>query len=152
MITLRDPKPDEAVELTDLCLRSKAVWGYDQQFMEACRRELTFTPTDLHSHNIQVAEADGRVVGVVEVVLEGEDAELAKLFVEPTSLRAGAGRTLFQWAKATARAFGASILTIDADPGAANFYRRMGAVDDGVVPSGSISGRTLPRLVLRLRE
>ena len=152
MIMLRGPKCDEAVELTDLCLRSKAVWGYDQQFMEACRGELTFTPADLQSQRIQVAEANGCVIGVVEVALDGEEAELAKMFVEPASLRAGAGRKLFEWAKATARASGATIMTIDADPGAANFYRRMGAVDDGVVPSGSIPGRTLPRLLLRLRK
>ncbi len=152
MIMLRDPKPDEAVKLTDLCLRSKAVWGYDQQFMEACTRELTFTPTDLLARNIQVADADGRVIGVVELALESGDAELAKLFVEPSHMGTGAGRKLFEWAKATARASGASILTIDADPGAANFYRRMGAVDDGVVQSGSIPGRALPRLALRLKE
>ncbi|MDT7810905.1 MAG: hypothetical protein QOJ42_821 [Acidobacteriaceae bacterium] len=152
MIKLRNPGPDEVVALTDLCLRSKAVWGYDQQFMEACRGELTFAATDLCLRCIQVAETDGRVMGVVEVTAKGEEAELTKLFVEPTNLRAGVGRKLFEWAKAAAHTFGASVLTIDADPGAANFYRRMGAADDGVVPSGSIPGRVLPRLVFRLRE
>jgi len=152
MITLRSPEPNEAAALTDLCLRSKAVWGYDIRFMEACRAELTFAPADLHSPRIQIAEADGHVIGLVEVTPSGKDAELAKLFVAPTNLRAGAGRKLFEWAKATARTFGASVLTIDADPNAANFYRRMGAVDDGVVPSGTIPGRSLPRLVLHLCE
>ena len=35
MLTLRTPGPDEAAALTELCLRSKAVWGYDAQFMKA---------------------------------------------------------------------------------------------------------------------
>jgi GNAT superfamily N-acetyltransferase len=90
-------------------------------------------------------------MGVAEVTAKGEEAELTKLFVEPTNLRVGVGRKLFEWAKAAAHTFGASVLTIHADPGAANFYRRMGAADDGVVPSGSIPGRVLPRLVFRLR-
>jgi GNAT superfamily N-acetyltransferase len=152
MITLRHPKPGEAVALTDLCLRSKAVWGYDREFLEACRSEITLTPAHLRSPGMQVAELDGRVIGVVEVTSTGKDAELAKLFVEPAKLRMGAGRTLFEWAKAAASGLGASVLTIDADPGAADYYRRMGAIDDGVVPSGSIPGRLLPRLVFRLRE
>ena len=65
-------------------------------------------------------------------------------------LRTGPGRKLLDWAKATARAAGAPALVIEADPDAAEFYRRMGAVDDGVVPSGSIPGRLIPRLNLPL--
>ena len=152
MITLRHPEPEEAVALTDLCLRSKAVWGYDRRFLEACRSEITLTPAYLRSPGLQVAELDGRVIGVVEVTSTGKDAELAKLFVEPDKLRTGVGRTLFEWAKTAAIALGASVLTIDSDPGAANFYRRMGAIDDGIVPFGSIPGRSLPRLVFRLCE
>lgn len=41
-------------------------------------------------------------------------------------------------------------MTIDADPGAADFYRRLGAIDDGVAASTVIPGRFLPRLKLDL--
>ena len=37
MIVLRPADPSEAALLTDLCLRSKAVWGYDAAFMARCR-------------------------------------------------------------------------------------------------------------------
>src|SRR5580658_6984657 len=116
MLLLRNPEPHEADALTDLCLRSKAVWGYDNRFMEACRSELTFTPGDMLSSCIQIADMGGRLIGVVEVTPGGKIADLAKLFVEPTDLRAGVGRQLFEWAKATARANGANALMIDADP------------------------------------
>ena len=43
MLALRPARPEEAPALTELCLRSKAVWGYDAAFMQACRRELTMT-------------------------------------------------------------------------------------------------------------
>jgi hypothetical protein len=45
---------------------------------------------------------------------------------------------------------GARRVFIEADPDAAPFYRRMGARDAGLAPSGSIAGRMLPRLVFEL--
>ena len=71
MLTLRAPGRDEAVALTELCLRSKAVWGYDEHFMEACRAELTVTPERMNSPYFQVAESDGCVVGVAQITLRG---------------------------------------------------------------------------------
>jgi GNAT superfamily N-acetyltransferase len=150
MLTLRAPRPDEAIALTELCLRSKAVWGYDEHFMEACRAGLTITPEMMKSSDLQVAESDGHVVGVAQITLKGKIAELSSLFVEPDRLRCGAGRQLFDWAKRTARGAGAAHLVIEADPYAAGFYRRMGAIDAGTVPSGAIPGRMLPLLKLNL--
>ena len=150
MLTLRAPRPDEAIAPTDLCMRSKSVWGYDQHFMEACRAELTITPEKMNSSYFQIAESDGRLLGVAQIALNGKIAELSSLFVEPAQLRCGAGRQLFDWAKRAARVAGAAYLVIEADPYAAGFYRRMGAIDAGTVPSGSIPGRMLPQLKLRL--
>lgn len=143
---LRPARIDELAALTELCLRSKAVWGYDEAFMRACRAELTLVSRDLQTSRIQIAERDGRVIGVAQVAVAGTEASLEKLFVEPDILRAGAGRRLFEWAAAAARDQGARTLVIEADPDATPFYRRMGARDDGFAPSGSIAGRMLPRL------
>ena len=150
MLRLRRPRPNEAKTLTDLCLRSKAVWGYDQEFMKACRDELTLTSDLIRSSQLQVAEDDGLLVGVAQVTVRGDVVVLDKLFVEPKRLRSGAGRKLFDWATSTARRTNAVAIVIESDPGAAAFYRRMGAVDDGVAPSASIPGRFIPRLKLAL--
>ena len=150
MLHLRPARPDEADLLTELCLRSKAVWGYDDAFMRACRAELTLSPADFTRSSLQVAVEGDEVTGIAQVVVDGEKADLAKLFIAPSALRAGVGRKLFDWAVSTARERGARWLWIEADPDAAEFYRRMGAVDDGIAPSGSIPGRFLPRLKLRL--
>jgi GNAT superfamily N-acetyltransferase len=150
MLALRPARPEEGAALSELCLRSKAVWGYDDAFMAACRTELTLTPASILASRVQVAELDGHLAGVAEVKSSGDTARLEKLFVEPAMLRTGTGRKLLDWAKATARAAGATALVIEADPDAAEFYRRMGAVDDGLVPSGSIPGRLIPRLNLPL--
>ncbi len=150
MFHLREPRASELTALSDLCMRSKAVWGYDDAFMQACRAELTLTQEDMSASRLQVGEADDVIVGVAQVSAAGDVAYLEKLFVEPDRLRSGAGRALFAWAVRTAKDMGADRLVIEADPGAAAFYRRMGARDDGVAPSASIPGRTLPRLVLDL--
>ena len=150
MFRLRTPRYDEALSLTGLCLRSKAVWGYDEEFIRACRSELTLTASTMRSSYLKVAEIGGHLVGVAQVTVKGQLAELDKLFVEPTCLRCGAGKALFDWATTLARDGGAVTMVIGSDPDAAGFYRRMGAVDDGTAPSGSIPGRLIPRLKLRL--
>ncbi len=105
--TVRPPAVEELPALSALCFRSKAVWGYDNDFMEACRRELSIEPGDLRMTSIAVAEQDGRPVGVAQIKVIGREAELLKLFVEPTVLRSGIGRALFAWATDLARSRGA---------------------------------------------
>ena len=146
-LTIRSPAAEELPALSALCFKSKAVWGYDSDFMEACRRELSFEPCELQSTSVVVAEQDGRIVGVAQIKVTGSEADLLKLFVEPTVLRSGIGRALFTWATELAISQGADRLSIEADPDAAPFYKRMGAQDVGLAPSGSIPGRMLPRLV-----
>jgi len=144
---LRPPTVEELPTLSALCLRSKAVWGYGSGFMEACCSELTIQACELQSTSIAVAEENGKIVGVAQVKVNGGEADLLKLFVEPTMLRGGVGMQLFHWATSEATAMGAYRMLIEADPDAAPFYRRMGAKDCGFAPSGSIPGRMLPKLV-----
>jgi N-acetylglutamate synthase-like GNAT family acetyltransferase len=118
--------------------------------MEACRSELSVAPDDLRSTSIAVAEQDGRVVGVVQIKVIKSEADLLKLFVEPKALRSGISKMLLAWATDAARRQGADRLFIEADPDATPFYRRMGAQEVGMVPSGSIPGRMLPKLVKEL--
>ena len=149
-LTIRAPTIAELSSLSDLCFRSKAVWGYDEEFMEACRGELSFEPSDLALTAIAVAEHNGKPIGVAQVKVGEGEADLLKLFVEPSAFRRGAGRTLLVWATDVAKKRGAARLTIDADPDAAPFYRRMGAYDVGEAPSGSVPGRMLPKLAMNL--
>jgi len=150
MIWLRAARHNELPSLSELCLRSKAVWGYDDAFMAACRSELTLHPGELQSTHLRVAERGTIVAGLAQVKVVGTDSDLLKLFVEPALLGSGVGRSLFDWAVVTARGLGAVRMTIEADPGAAAFYERMGARDAGYAPSQSIPGRMLPRLQMEL--
>ncbi len=147
---LRRPEPHELPLLSALCLRSKAVWGYDQAFLDACRAELTIRSEELESTVLRVAEHDGTLVGVAQITVDGATADLQKMFVEPDAIGLGIGKVLFGWAVSTAKDLGARHMTIDADPGAVGFYKRMGAVEHGSAPSDSIPGRMLPRLQVEL--
>lgn len=148
-----DPPPvsAELAELSALQLRSKAYWGYDAAFMAACKEELTLSQEDLSETALAAGEVDGALAGVAQVGSRGSDADLLALFVDPPFMGAGLGRALFDWCVAAARKVSQTQLLIDADPGAAPFYERMGATRIGTVPSGSIPGRELPLMSYDLR-
>lgn len=151
-LIFRPARPGEAGALSALCLRSKAVWGYDAAFIAACRAELTLGAEDFALCRLAVAELAGQVAGLAQVGPgPGPDvAELWKLFIAPEAQGRGLGRALMAWSCAAARARGARTLHIVADPGAEAFYRRIGASRTGEAPSGSIPGRVLPVLHLAL--
>jgi hypothetical protein len=59
--------------------------------MEACRGELSFEPRDLALTPIAVAEVNGKPIGVAQIRVVDDEADLLKLFVEPNVLRNGTG-------------------------------------------------------------
>ncbi|GAA1952354.1 GNAT family N-acetyltransferase [Catenulispora subtropica] len=148
---IRPARPDEAGVLTDLVLRSKAYWGYSEEFMESCRAELTVRPEDVVAKRTTVATTDdGRIVGVAMFTGEPPHGELDGLFVAPEAIGKGYGSRLFHHVADTARAAGHPCLELTADPNAEPFYEALGAVRIGTEPSGSIPGRVLNRYSYRL--
>ena len=144
---IRPARIEEAAALSDLCVRSKAVWGYDAAFMALAREVLQVSAKEIVAGDVWVATTvDGSIAGVVALG-PGEQPgtlDLGKLFVEPRHIRGGVGRALLDQATREARRRGASRLTILADPYAAAFYERMGARRVGEAPSDVIPGRLVP--------
>ncbi|MFF3402722.1 GNAT family N-acetyltransferase [Streptomyces sp. NPDC002659] len=141
---IRDARPDEADALTALVLRSKAHWGYDEAFLAACRDELAIQAGELAARRIVVAENDTAVLGVASLEGEPPHGALGLLFVEPSAIGRGIGRTLYAHVLDTARELGFKQLTVESDPHAEPFYRAMGARP---VPE---AGRELPLLEVTL--
>lgn len=127
--------------LTALCVRSKAYWGYDVEFMRLSEATLTVSETEVASGRVLVAERERLPVGMAKVEPDGE---LGMMFVDPLAIGRGAGRALFEASAALARRLGARRMAILADPNAAPFYERMGARWVGQAPSDAIPGRILP--------
>lgn len=145
MVAVRPARAGEAAGLTALCLRSKAHWGYDAAFMRLCVPSLTVEEEAISEGRVLVAtDGSGRTVGTVSVGRDGDDAELALMFVEPSAIGGGTGRRLFEAAFALARRLGYRRMTILADVNAAPFYERLGARFLRNEPSDAIPGRVLP--------
>ncbi|WP_152362574.1 GNAT family N-acetyltransferase [Microlunatus speluncae] len=151
-MTMRAARPDEAGLLGEIAIRGKAHWGYDQEFLDACREELTFTPEGVAARRIVVAESAGQVLGFYSLDGEAPAGELGNLWVVPESIGTGLGRMIFESAMGTARELGFITIKIEAEPRAEGFYLAMGAVRIGEVPSGSIRGRVLPLLRYDLND
>ena len=145
-VVMRPGLDREASLLSDLALRSKGHWGYDQAFLDACRAELTLAPEEVEIKRVTVAERDGQVVGFYALAGDSPEGTLADLFVEPDHIGTGVGRALWEHAIGAARTLGFERLTLQADPGAEPFYLAMGARRIGSVPSGSIPCRFIPLL------
>lgn len=147
--TIRRAEPGDAARLSDLALRSKATWGYPDDFLEACRDELTYDAECVRRHPFYVLDAAEGLGGFYGLAPTDAGAlELEALFVAPGAGGRGYGRALVTHALATARALGAARVTVQSDPNAEGFYLAVGARPDGERPSGSIPGRTLRTFVL----
>lgn len=154
---IRDAHDGDSDAVTGLCLRSKASWGYDAEFMEQCGSTLAVTPAKLATWRVRVAETpNGEILGVVGFnianVRNSNSAELELLFVEPSAMRCGVGRALMDDACDALVAVGAETLWILSDPGAESFYLVLGAVRVGLRRSDSIAERKLPWLRLALNR
>ena len=150
---IRPARLEELPGLTDLMHRSKAHWGYDEDFMVAARAVLQLSPQDVSSGRLVVFDdRSGTALGLCKLICDGDVAELDKLFVAPEGMGKGVGRALVTWAIDTARTAGASHMDIEADPDAAPFYTRMGAREIGRVPSEAVEGRTLPLMRIDLSD
>jgi GNAT superfamily N-acetyltransferase len=142
---IRKAERGESESLTALCMRSKAHWGYDAEFMRLCTASLTVSEASIAAGRVLVAtDAAGRTIGTVSVAEDSDMAELALMFVDPSAMGGGTGRALFEEAVRLARRLGHRRMAILADPNAAPFYERMGARFLRNAPSDAIPGRTLP--------
>lgn len=147
-VLLRPARRGEAPTLSELALRAKAYWGYDESFLDACRDELSLRPEELGVRRVTVAEADGLVAGFATLDGDPPDGELGMLFVEPEAMGKRIGALLYRHALSTASQLGFRRLRIDSDPHAEGFYLRMGAEPAGA-PAGA--ERSLLRLLARPR-
>jgi len=151
VLTIRRARAADAAPLSDLAMRSKAIWGYDEAFMEACREELATTVESILGNEIWLAAKGEAAAGFYELIA-GPDGhgEIRMCFVAPGFLRQGIGGRLWAHLERRARFHGIDRLGLDADPNAVPFYQAMGMAIVGEAPSGSIAGRMLPRMAKAL--
>ncbi len=146
---LRRSRPEEATQLTELAIRSKRSWGYEPAFMDGVLADMLVSPSMLEREEGLVAEESGSIRGYAIVRFEGQEAVLRDLFIEPDQLRRGLGKFLFDAVVRLARERGALAITLESDPHAVGFYKRMGMQRVGSTPS-VVPKRVLPIMRLKL--
>ncbi len=139
---IRRAAASEAAVLSDLVMRSKAHWGYDEDFLDACREELRVTPEDIETTEFWVAETD-HIVGLYKL-RPSERGYVHLVFIEPDMIGTGLGKILWNHLEGRARATGCEMIYLEADPFARPFYEHMGMKAVGETPSGTLPGRMLP--------
>jgi GrpB-like predicted nucleotidyltransferase (UPF0157 family)/N-acetylglutamate synthase-like GNAT family acetyltransferase len=149
-VRIRRADAADCAALSDLALRSKAHWGYDAKFLEACRAELTVHPSDVQRSRVIVAEESGELLGFYVLAGEPPQGELTFLFVDPARIGTGVGRALWRCCMTSAARAGLSRVRIESDPFAEGFYAAMGAKRVGEAPSQSIPDRMLPLMTVEI--
>jgi GNAT superfamily N-acetyltransferase len=150
-VSLRSARPGEEDALSDLCLRSKAHWGYDAEFVAACAPYLKVGASDIAAGHTSVAEnASGAILGVCQIAPGSSGGSLELLFITPDAIGQGVGRLLFEHAKAQLREHGQTVMTILSDPYAETAYLHMGAKRIEMRASDVFPDRELPWLEVAL--
>lgn len=150
MVRLRRARPDEAQALTDLAIRSKRSWGYGEEFMQKVMPDMIVHRGFLEDEHGIVAEENGETLGYAIVGIDGREAFLRDLFVEPAHFRKGVGSALFLESLRHARERGAVTLKLFGDPNAIRFYEHFGMRKIGDEPSIVGEGRTLPIMSIEI--
>lgn len=150
-IVIRPARADEAALLTELSLRSKAVWNYDAKFLAKCRGVMAVKAANIELRPHHVAQFDGAVAGFCGFEPEPDGVGLDYMFVEPDFIGHGVGRALWNHAAALARQLGNHALIVVSDPNAEGFHLKMGARRIGARPSDLEPGRSLPLLKYPLK-
>ena len=148
---IRPASPSEAVLLTEIAHAAKRDGDYPRRWMTHWRETLKITPTLIREQTVSAAEEDGIVQGFYTLVVGSETASLEHLGVRPNRIGKDLRRRLLRHAVQAARTSGVRSITVEPDPNAAGFYRRLSFRRIGSVQA-DVDGtpRRLPLLRLDL--
>ncbi|MDV6035279.1 GNAT family N-acetyltransferase [Bacillus sp. SM-B1] len=141
---IREALLSEGNELSELALQSKATWDYSEEFILACKEDLTITEEYIKNNFVYVLENDNTMIGFFSF-LRNENA-LDFLYIHPRYKGKGYGKILWEYVIQHANELGIKSFTIDSDPNAKGFYLKMGAKLIGETPSTVFEDRLLPLL------
>jgi|LULF01.1.fsa_nt_gb catechol 2,3-dioxygenase-like lactoylglutathione lyase family enzyme/GNAT superfamily N-acetyltransferase len=146
----RKASANEATFLSELALRSKAIWGYSPDFIEACRPHIYVDESYIKDWPVKVLINNGEIVGFHSLKMIGDENRLDNLWIEPEKIKKGFGRLLYLDAVKEARSLGWDYFRLAGEPDAIPFYNKMGAVLIGEVQSRLKKDLFLPHMEMRI--
>ncbi|MDP7978862.1 GNAT family N-acetyltransferase [Bacillus sp. WLY-B-L8] len=133
----------EANKLSNLALSSKATWNYSEEFILACKEDLTITQQYMKDNYVYVLEENQELIGFFSFQRKEVDS-LDFLYLDPAYKGKGYGRILWESVVQKAVELNIKSFTIDSDPNAKGYYIKMGAKLIGETPSTVFKNRLLP--------
>ena len=140
----------DAQQLTTLTLASKSYWGYTPEQIKAWTDDLTITEEYIQRHQVFKLETDHAILGYYSTYESSpSQIKLDNLFILPSHIGKGLGKTLLDHCIQNARQQGYQSIELDADPHAESFYFHFGFKTIDQIPT-SIPGRFLPVMFLNV--
>ena len=143
-LNIRIAHPDDRLNLSALKRRASLA-GETGDVLQSLLEDPALIDIDeelLANNEVIVAEHGDTIVGFVSLAAQdGNDAEIADIFVEPSRWRNGIGRELMFAAEREAAAWGATRLHVVGNPNALAFYTALGfaTVGEEKTPLGPIA-------------
>lgn len=142
---VREALLKEANELSNLALSSKATWHYSEEFILACKEDLTITERYIKNNYVYILEEKHEIIGFFSFQRKEVDS-LDFLYLHPSYKGKGHGKILWEGVIQKATELNIKSFTIDSDPNAEGYYIKMGAKLIGETPSTVFKDRLLPLL------
>ncbi len=139
---IRSAKVQDCHLLSNLAYKSKAYWGYTEDFLQQCKEDLTVTKGYIEENPVFVMESDNKIIAFYSLTIN--EMKLDALFIDPDYIGKGLGRMIWDHLLNKAKELGISEFTLDSEPNAEGFYLKMGAKNIGSTPSTVFPDRHLP--------
>ncbi|MEH6891999.1 GNAT family N-acetyltransferase [Bacillus sp. JJ864] len=136
---------EEANELSNLALSSKATWNYSEEFILACKEDLIITEQYMKDNYVYILEENQGMIGFFSFQRKEVDS-LDFLYLDPAYKGKGYGRILWESVVQKAVELNIKSFTIDSDSNAKGYYIKMGAKLIGETPATVFTNRLLPLL------
>ncbi|MGI1768613.1 GNAT family N-acetyltransferase [Streptococcus uberis] len=133
---------NQAELLSKIAFESKKYWGYSDEFMEKCREDLTVTPNYIENNLVKVIYSNQLVAGFY--AFDFNLMKLDALFVSPPFIGKKFGLLLMNDLIDELKDRQVKTFTLDSEPNALGFYKKMGAVKVGEITSSVDETRKLP--------
>lgn len=144
IIKIRQAVTADLPILNTISVASKSYWKYPEEWINAWKRDLTITPTDLEDMRVNVAEIDNYIVGFGAIKENESEYEIMHLWVFPDFMTQGIGKIILQsLIKST---IPNKPIKVESDPNAYGFYTKMGFNKVGEIQSYP-EDRYLPVLI-----
>lgn len=134
-MNIRRAYPKEADILTDLAVESEAYWGYDKKFLDTFKIIYKVSEDYIINNPTFVLEDNDQLIGFYSIVESGEGVVLEYFYIDPSYIRKGYGKILWDHLIEFCKNRGILELDFVVSNEAMPFYEKMGAIKVGEIKS-----------------